>query len=464
MKFIKNKSIGYWIAAADAVLALLLGIIYFATYKTAIGNNAAGQVPETVGIFMFVGFVVECVLLLLPQYGFINLIAIGMFGISFFKEVYLYPDFIAGKANNVEYNGGDFGLNTLYFVMQLVILISAIVATFFGFYKKKEDEIEDYKVKKDVISLSKIAGGVVMITLAIVIGFVSSHAVQVKAEEDLKEAQRLEEERLKREAEEERLRLEAKKFNPINDDVKAKADAVEYTFDPKSVLIKQQETWDYSNSALTALTDTDKRTGHNLVYYFEGSYREGYQGDYSATYAHMYLWEDGLMIGKAGDTTFKGYWYNSSLQYGKDENGQDIEDCLCMVTNNEKYQFINCDPSTGFYSKKTYLYLGFSWGTRSMTAFGFMYYPEVDIAIHFGEDNDHVFRVGDSFDKNKVTVYRILKDLNFGAIFTNKTFTVTLPTGMLDENGCLAAEGDYEIKATYNGFSTTRILKVVAAA
>ena len=167
MKFIKNKSIGYWIAAADAVLALLLGIIYFATYKTAIGNNAAGQVPETVGIFMFVGFVVECVSLLLPQYGFINLIAIGMFGISFFKEVYLYPDFIAGKANNVEYNGGDFGLNTLYFVMQLIILISAIVATFFGFYKKKEDEIEDYKVKKDVISLSKIAGGVVMITLAI---------------------------------------------------------------------------------------------------------------------------------------------------------------------------------------------------------------------------------------------------------------------------------------------------------
>ena len=460
MNFIKNKSVGYWIAVADAVLALVLGIIYFATYKTAIGNNAGGQIPETVGIFMFVGFAIELVLLALPQYGFINLIAIAMFGVSFFKEVYLYPDFIAGKANNVEYNGGDFGLNTLYIVMQLVILISAIVATFLGFYKKKEDENEDYKIKKSPLGIGKIAGGVVVIALAIVIGFVSTHAVQVKAEEELKEAQRLEKERLEREAEEERLRLEAKKFNPINDDVRAKADAVEYTFDPKSVLIKQKETWDYTNAALTA---TATRADHNLVYYFEGSYREGYQGDYSATYAHMYLWDDGLMIGKAGDTTFKGYWYNSSIQYGKDEDGKDIEDCLCMVTDNERYQFLNCDPSTGFYSKKTYLYLGFSWGTRSMTAFGFMYYPEVDIAIHFGEDNDHIFRVGDSFDKNKITVYRILKDLNFGAIFTNKTFTVTLPTGMLDSDGCLAAEGEYEIKATYNGFSTTRTLKVEAA-
>ena len=104
MDFLKNKSIGYYIAIADAILALVLGIIYFATYETAIGANSSGQIPETVGIFMFVGVVVECVALALPQYGIIHVIAIAMYCISFFKEVYLYPDFIAGVANNVEYN------------------------------------------------------------------------------------------------------------------------------------------------------------------------------------------------------------------------------------------------------------------------------------------------------------------------------------------------------------------------
>ena len=461
--FFKNKSVGYWIACADAILALVLGIVYFATYKTAIGNNANGQVPETVGIFMLVGFVIQLVVLVLPQYPFLNIAAIAMYGLSFFKEVYLYPDFIAGKINNVEYNGGDFGLNTFYFVMQIIILVSAIVATFFGFYKKKEEEVEDYKIKKTALGIGKIASGALIITLAIVMGFVSTNIVEKKAEEEIRLAKIAEEERLAREAEEERLRLEAKKFNPITDEVRAKADAYDYTFDPKSILIKEQEEYDYSNAALTALQDTATRTGHNLVYYFEGSYREGYQGDYSATYAHIYLWDDGLMIGKAGDTTFKGYWYNSSIKYGQNEAGENIEDCLCMKSNNEKYQFINADPSTGFYSKKTYLYLGFSWGTRSMTAFGFMYYPEIDIAINFGEDNDHVFRVGDEFDKNKITVYRILKDLNFGAIFTNKSFTVTVPSDMLDADGCLKEAGEYEIKATYNGFSTTRTLKVEPA-
>ena len=62
LDFFKNKSVGYYIAAADALLALLLGIVYMATYKTAIGANAVGFTPETVGIFMFCGFAIECVL------------------------------------------------------------------------------------------------------------------------------------------------------------------------------------------------------------------------------------------------------------------------------------------------------------------------------------------------------------------------------------------------------------------
>lgn len=452
-KFIKNKSVGYFIAAADALLALVLAIIYMATYKGAIGNNAGGQLPETVGIFMFAGFAIQLVVLLLPQYGFLNLFAIGMYSISFYKEVYLIPDFVAGKVNNVEYNGGSFGLNMLYFIMQLIILVSAIVATFIGFYKNKEDADADFKFKKEPKYIAKCAAGLAVIIAAGVGGLVATNGVQ-KAEEARIEQARLEAEELAK------YEKWATTFNPITDDVKAKADEVEYTFNPKDVLIKEQESYNYSDSALTSLTDTKTRADHNLVYYFEGSYREGYQGDYSATYAHIYLWDDGLFFGKAGDTSFKGYWFNSSLQNGSDASGNDIVDCLTMVSNTNKYEQIDTTPIEGFYTRQAWIYLGFSWGTRSMGVSGFLYYPEVDIAIHMGVRNDHVYHVGDDFTKNTLKVYRILKDLNFGAVFVGDNYSITLPDGMVVD-GKLAAAGEYTITASYNGFTTSKTITVV---
>lgn len=452
--FLSKKSVGYYIAAADAVLALFLGLFYMFTYQSAIGNNAGGQLPETVGIFMFSGFIIQCVVLMLPQYGFINLFAIAMYSISFYKEVYLIPDFIAGKLNNVEYNGGDFGLNMTYFIIQLIIIVSAIVATFLGFYKNKEDADAEFKFKKDPIFITKCSAGAAFIIVAGLGGLLATKGVE-KAEQERIEQARIEAEEKKKYEE------WATTFAPVTDEVKAKAEAKEYTFDPKSVLIKEQETYDYSASDLSALTDTKTRADHNLVYYFEGSYREGYQGDYSATYAHIYLWDDGLFIGKAGDTQFKGYWFNSSLQStGVNEKGEDVEDCLTMVSNSEKYAQIDTTPIEGFYTKQAWIYLGFSWGTRSMGVSGFLYYPEVDIAIHMGVRNDHKYYVGDAFTTNTLKVYRILKDLNFGAVFVGDNYTITLPEGMV-EDGKLAAAGEYEIKATYNGFETTKKITVL---
>lgn len=455
VNFLKNKSIGYYIAAADALLALVLGIVYFATYQGAIGNNAGGQLPETVGIFMFAGFLIECALLLLPQYGFINIFAIAMYGISFYKEVYLIPDFIAGKLNNVEYNGGSFGLNMFYFIMQFIIIVSAVVATFIGFYQNKEEETEDFKFKVNTESIVKCSVGLALIILGGVGGLVATNGVQ-KAE-DKRQAEALAE--AERKAEYERW---ATTFDPLTEDVEAKAKACDYDFDPASVLIKEEAEYDYSAAELASLTDTKTREGYHLVYYFEGSYREGYQGDYSATYAHIYLWEDGLFYGKAGSTAFKGYWFNSSLQNGKDKDGNDIKDCLTMVSNTNKYEQIDTTPIEGFYTKQAWIYLGFSWGTRSMGVSGFLYYPEIDIALNMGVRNDHVYRVGDDFSTSTIKVYRILKDLNFGATFVGDNYTVTIPEGMVVD-GKLAAEGEYTITATYNGFTTEKTIKVEKA-
>lgn len=460
-KFFANKSVGYWIACADAILALVLAVVYTATYKGAIGNNAGGQTPETVGIFMFVGFVMQLVVLALPQYGFVNILVIAMYGISFYKEVYLIPDFIAGKLNNVEYNGGNFGLNMFYFIMQLVILVSAIVATFIGFYKNEEDEAEDFKIKKSGLGIGKVCVGLAVLVAAGVAGSAITSGVQKAEEKALAQALKEAEEKRKEEEEKARIEAEKKKFNPITDEVRAKAEQKVYNFDPKSVIKKEQTEWDFSNSTLTGLADSGTRENHYLVYYFEGSYAEGYQGDYSRTYAHMYLWDDGLFIGKSNDTTFRGYWYNSSIAEGTDEEGNDIADCLNMVSNTNRYESIITQDCTGFYTKQAYLYLGFSWGTRSIICNGFMYYPEIDIAINMGVENDHVYKVGDDFSVNTLKVYRILKDLNFGATFDNPKATITIPSGMVVD-GQLAAAGEYTITATYNGFETSKTITVVA--
>ena len=470
LDFFKNKSVGYYIAAADALLALVLGIVYMATYKTAIGANAVGFTPETVGIFMFCGFAIECVLLVLPQYGFINLFAIAMYGISFYKEVYLIPDFFAGKINNVEYNGGDFGLNLFYFIMQLIILASAIAATFLGFYKKEEEANEDFKIKKNTIGIAKVAAGLAVIIIAGVAGLAATKGVQKKEAEEQAEKLRLFEEEKKKAAEEaERKRLAAE-FNPITDEVRAKAAAVEYAHDPKSLIVKQQDTYNFNDSVVQNVPVTKTRNVENvyLAYVFEGSYTEGWQGDYTPTYSYLYLWSDGVFGGTSGKEDVRGYWYNSSIENGKNEQGQDIADCLTMVSGQSNFASINTMPKNGFYQYEAYMYLdmgkvwnqGYATG-RSTIMSGYAYYPEVDIAIHMGVPSDHVYHVGDLFSEGSLKVYRILKDLNYGGIFGASSFTITIPDGMVVD-GKLAAAGDYTITATYNGMTTTKTITVVA--
>ena len=111
--FLKNKGIGYYIVAVITLLSLIVGIVFFATYKNPdldpinhinpMGNSSDGVVVETIGIFLIAGAVVELALLIAPQYRFIQIGAIAMFGLALYKDIIIIPDFIAGKANNVEY-------------------------------------------------------------------------------------------------------------------------------------------------------------------------------------------------------------------------------------------------------------------------------------------------------------------------------------------------------------------------
>ena len=243
-------------------------------------------------------------------------------------------------------------------------------------------------------------------------------------------------------------------FNPITDAVKAKANAMDYTFDPTSIVIPKEDNYDYQNGELASLVDSETRDGHNLVYKFEGDYTEGYQGSYNLYFAHIYLWDDGLMIGKSNNQTFKGYWYN-------DFNGDGTADCLNMVSNSEKYSSISCNSTNGFYSQEAYIYIYPGWGDgRSMIVGGYFYYPEVDIAIKLPNDVDgRTYRVGDRFSANSITVYKILKNLKYGAVSSD--VTINVPNDMLDSNNCLKAAGTYTITATYKNFTSSRTITVI---
>ncbi|MDD6302676.1 MAG: hypothetical protein PUA56_05225 [Bacillales bacterium] len=447
-KFLKNKAAGYYIVLADALLALVLAIFFFATYGNSMPNNASGLVPETIGIYLLAGLLIEVVVALVPQFRFIHIGAVVMFGLSLYKEVLIIPNLIADKINNVAYQGGHFGINVAYIVLQFVIVISSIVACFIGLYKNEKDANEDIKINKSLPAIIKTSIGGVVVVAAVLSSTLVSADLKKKAASGSNDTP-IEE-----------------KFNPITDEIKLAADAYEYDFDPNEVLIKEKAEWDFNNADLTALGVTGVREGHYLVYYFEGSYAEGYQGDYSETYAYLYLWDDGLFAGKSGNTNIKGYWFNSSIAEGTDsETGEDIKDCLNMVSNVNHYDSIITEEAGGFYERQAYLYLRMSWGgDRSIIVSGYKYYPEVALFIDAGDEGKGItYKVGDEFDRNSWVANRVIKNLTYSAVFKASEVKWANPEGMLDSNGRFVAAGEYEITATWNGLTAKQKVVVTEA-
>ena len=456
--FFKNKGIGYYIVAGIALLSLIVGIIFFATYKNPdldpinhinpMGNSSDGVVVETIGIFLIAGAVVELALLVVPQYRFIQIGAIAMFGLALYKDVIIIPDFIAGKANNVEYNGGNFNLNMFFFVMIMIIVLAAIVAPFLGFLKNDEDVVPEMKKVKGAVNLAKIGGaGVLVVTAILVASLVSADLVKKNGSGK---------QNIKSDESSEPGPVEPA-FDPITDEIKSVADAYDYDFNPAEVLIEEQDEYDFNDADMKAVpTQSGNREGHNLVYVFEGAYAEGYQGDYSETYGAIYLWEDGLFGGRINSTDIRGYWYNSSKDAPADDpetEDDESKDCLNLVSNVNKYEFVNFERASGFYDWRTHLYLGFSWGTRSMEIAGYMYYPEVAIAIDPSSTGTE-FNVGETFDRSGWVANRILKNLNYSAVFKASEVTWTDGEGIKDGQA-FTATGEYTVTAKWNGFEAT---------
>jgi hypothetical protein len=410
--FFKKLGIGYFIAAGAAVLALITAIVFFPTYKDAMATNAASLVPQTIGIFLIAGVVVEAAVLVVPQYRFIHIGAMVMYALALFKEILLIPPLIADEINNVHYQGGNLGTNVFYLVMLVIIVAAAIAAPLVGFYKKEEDVNEDMKIAKgDVLSIVKVAvSGAVVLAAILVSSLVSL---------DLKKKMNI---------------ATGDEWNPITEEIKQAAKDANYTYNPSEVVMKQQTTYDWNDSEMKSVPLNKNRDGHNLVYYFEGAYSEGYQGDYSPTYCYLYLWDDGIFGGTSGRDNVRGYWYNSSLEAAE---GQ--KDCLNMVTNTTNFESIIANDKDGFYSKEAYMFLdmGKVWGQgsngRSIIMNGYEYYPEVAVFIDNQGEELECYK-GQDADISSWVPSRVLSSLDYSSIFIQTDVTWSATNGSVTIN------------------------------
>ena len=450
--FFKKLGIGYFIAAGTAVVALLTAIIFFITYKGAMANNASALVPQTIGIFLIAGFIVELAVLVVPQYRFLHIAAMAMYALALFKEIVLIPPLIADEINNVHYQGGNLGTNVLYMVLLLLIVAAAITVAFLGLYKNEEDVNEDMKIKKgDVMGIVKTAAcGAVVVAAVLTSALVALDlkAKMNKAGDD-------------------------GSYNPITPEIEKIAKEYDYSFNPKEVIIQEQADYDFNAADVKNVPTTDTRDGHNMVYYFEGAYAEGYQGDYSQTYAYLCLWEDGLFGGKVNDTQVRGYWFNSSIAEGKEGT---VKDCLKMVSNVNHYDSIIAQEATGFYQYQAYAYLGFSWGTRSMILNGYEYYPEVALALNT-QDSVLETYVGEEYDMSSWVPTRILKNLTFSSVFKPVDVAWEAEDGSVDISyvdnnksrgissiiATFNSTGDKKVTIKWNGFEADVTIKVTEA-
>ena len=262
-------------------------------------------------------------------------------------------------------------------------------------------------------------------------------------------------------------------FNPIDDAMIQIADEFVYEVDPLNVVIPEQEEWDYDVEELKSVPYDKNRSGHDLIYYFEGTYSEGWQGDYSPTYCYLYLWDDGFFGGTSGKENVRGYWYNSSLEAPADDlstpENEEI-DCLNMVSNLTHYESISGTKKEGFYKYQAYMYLdmGKVWGqgtnARSIIMNGYPYYPEVALYVDPQTVDPITFKVNEDNDIRAWVPSRVLKNLEYSSILTPEKVTWSIvkeEVPALDENGepILDTEGNPTTKTITPGTITVSYSK-----
>ena len=123
-----------------------------------------------------------------------------------------------------------------------------------------------------------------------------------------------------------------------------------------------------------------------VVYQFEGSYSEAYQGDYSREYLYINCYEDGLLYGTLGGSGIYGYWTN------RDRRDREQFVLHILRHGNSEYNDGNydmlADPITDegdYYEYSSSFTWNRGWGIRTVLIFGYKYTPIKEMTLDTSE-------------------------------------------------------------------------------
>jgi hypothetical protein len=145
-----------------------------------------------------------------------------------------------------------------------------------------------------------------------------------------------------------------------------------------------------------------------IVYQFEGSYSEAYQGDYSREYIYLNCYEDGLLYGTLSGQNIYGYWTNRDrrdreqfvlhiLRHGNSEYNNGDYDMLAekIADEGDYYEY-----SSSFVWNR-------GWGIRSVLIFGYRYSPVKTIEVDTTEaKTEYILGENLSTEGIKLTITR----------------------------------------------------------
>ena len=401
--FFANKKIGYYLVILDVILAVFLGIFFFLTYKDfpagyggqGMASNAYTHVPEVIGLFMFLGAVVDIVALLLPEYLPIHLAAIVAYCVSLMKQVYCIPNLVADEINNIHYQGGSFPLCLSWLIITFVIIGAAIAVMFLGMIAQDEESAK-MREKPAGKKLIKIAagGGAIVVALAVVLTIYGITEANIKkgsaAEGDSFNA---------------RVQARAKTFQD---------QVIQYDFNPAEFKLTEEDNQYYNHMSDIPSADRTYSRGQvredaYRVYCFEGSTAEGWQGDYSQKYVRFTLWDDGMFNGNINGSNIYGYWYNV------DEAGAE---CLVMISSDGNNDMVGqkLSGSGSYYEWLVDARASYN-GGRMIKGNGCKYYPVIGMFVDTGSDKTPTFKVGSEFSTSGWTCMQVRNNLVASSIF-----------------------------------------------
>ena len=134
---IKNKGLGYWLCAGAAVAALVISIVVFATYKSALPNQQSGVVAA---VLLLAGFAAQIVFTFVPV-RFAHIVPLALYAASLGVIINLIAPAIADQANGVHYQGGSFGMCMFYLIAAFVVVGVCIASGFFAQTKNDSEKI-----------------------------------------------------------------------------------------------------------------------------------------------------------------------------------------------------------------------------------------------------------------------------------------------------------------------------------